>query len=682
MKIDLIKSLFSTVNVLESREKLEMSSDILSSQVTNYKLSEIANYKDGLACFDINGVSYNTLFFPSENNSKKLYVSLTSGERTTQVKFTRWKWRKYFNGNVLFIDDPTASLYKNFSKIHPTWFFGSKSVNCCADVAKIIKEFISTHNIDVHDVIIFGSSAAGYASLIISNMISGVTSISLSPQINISKWKSSAYLRRMSNVDISKDIRNCVKLTDNNSVFFINFNILSPKDEPQIEQLLKDYNKNYDDLVYGINKLSPNVILWITACDGDKPHSSFPSEIEFVFIDSFIDSYRKNQIEIEWDFYNDNFVILSEMMNQKYSQKKKFLTKISKLETKLKNSKVAIEEIKEMYPSSRKSSFLSAPLVQKQLDIKKILNSSNTVIDVNDLSINNISKIDVSIDDIVLKIVTFKNNDKKQLNVFLSSNGNLNKYPSFDRFKWGALYDGITVCIADIVNIIGGNTFYLGNTKIDLQKYLIKLIIKLQDIWQVDNDKLYIISDSKGATGAINLSLSFPYSNCIAINPVVDLPKWFSKKKGFGSSKANFEKNTGFIIEDNLDNEKLYLKQIAKNSTSKFFIYYDIEDEFDREQYSILKSWLGFDSSSDVDFELIQPREKIMLFAVKIPYDSATPHLCFLDENVCKYCINLLKRGKIQDFDYDAFFAFYNLMKKQYKLIDEKKEISDKLVNL
>lgn len=96
--------------------------------------------------------------------------------------FARWNWHGIFNSSILAISDPTLYLDDN---LPIGWFAGTKYQKISTFVADAILKVASLLDIPPNRIIFWGSSAGGYASILLAAQIDGANFISANGQTQI-----------------------------------------------------------------------------------------------------------------------------------------------------------------------------------------------------------------------------------------------------------------------------------------------------------------------------------------------------------------------------------------------------------------------------------------------------------------------------------------------------------------
>lgn len=162
-------------------------------QKTRYFFINPRIIKDNYA--DLNSIGYykfvardelDCLFFPSDQ--KKLFVLLPSAspvaKRESPLIFHRWLWALsgHFPGNVLACADPTIMAHPN---LNVAWFYGSPTRDAIKDLGETVKEIAESRGIESQNIVTYGSSSGGFASLALSSYLENSTAIAINPQTTV-----------------------------------------------------------------------------------------------------------------------------------------------------------------------------------------------------------------------------------------------------------------------------------------------------------------------------------------------------------------------------------------------------------------------------------------------------------------------------------------------------------------
>lgn len=152
------------------------------------------------------GIKYEFLINFKTGIDKLLIVGsgalpLNSDFDRTRPLFDRWSWG--FDESTIFYNDPTLYLS---SDIFGGWGLGSMD-NWYLEKISIILQIIYKNKFLNENVIFYGSSLAGFMSLMLATMIKGSTAIAEIPQLDLINWDYHWYrLKRNLFDDLPDDI--------------------------------------------------------------------------------------------------------------------------------------------------------------------------------------------------------------------------------------------------------------------------------------------------------------------------------------------------------------------------------------------------------------------------------------------------------------------------------------------
>lgn len=309
------------INIDEKRqEKEKKDKTILFENSANCAVDDFV-IKEGQHRYSIesNGVVFETLFIDNPK-SDILYVSLTCAAHDSYPIFMRWSWHTFLDAKMLCIDDPS---YENYKLRYTRWFYGTKEKSYLQSMIPVIQKYIEQLHIERNNVIFLGSSGGGYAALYLANAMHGTNAFALNPQIMPGRWRKGKFIPqyKKNGIDLlGEDIhhRNNLVLNAPDSKFFIVYNMLSPDDVPQLNLLCANQHIMPNDLCYGIRQ-HQNIILWLHASAGARPHGCNPERIELKILEFLL-------IQTHYGATINDFTkisqVINEYMNIKYSLRK------------------------------------------------------------------------------------------------------------------------------------------------------------------------------------------------------------------------------------------------------------------------------------------------------------------------------------------------------------------------
>ena len=304
-------------NLYEFRSDYRLSDKVLKGPIRNFNIENVEDYTRGSAVLNVDGVKFNTFLFDS--TVKKLYVSFTSGSRKkdSNVLFTRWKWRNYFDGYFLAVDDPMFEYHKTFPSYLMGWYYGTSDNNFLDKTAKLIKELAKAKGVSPENIFLLGSSSGATASLYISNSLPGCHTMAYNPQFSLPDWPYATEFEQEAGVDLKADEkRSFIRINpDSDNKYFIYYNLLSPEDMTQMHSLLDSLGISYKTIKYGLNKLADNIYLMASVSDFYKLHTTAPNEYETSIISRFLEL---SEVERQQICDNEFFTYMCENISKRF----------------------------------------------------------------------------------------------------------------------------------------------------------------------------------------------------------------------------------------------------------------------------------------------------------------------------------------------------------------------------
>lgn len=198
--------MFDFFKKFENNKKNERAAKVDLSAFSDFP---IINYSDGLTdiphrefIFSLNEAGHRYDFILSKKDSSRLFVIFSGSANAKKLKlnppvFQRWKWADMFPGSTLYVSDPSLYLNRNLSL---AWYIGTKEVDHFSVISRVVKEVADSLNVSHKDIVGYGSSGGGFASLRLSAFITGMTSVAINPQTIIKNYHAKA---------VSKFLRIC-----------------------------------------------------------------------------------------------------------------------------------------------------------------------------------------------------------------------------------------------------------------------------------------------------------------------------------------------------------------------------------------------------------------------------------------------------------------------------------------
>lgn len=122
--------------------------------------------------------------FPGASNRKKGYID-----------FQRYSWAEHFDANVVVFSDPTITASNNITL---GWFQGTADQFGLTAVQRIMDKLIKLLGVDESSILLFGSSAGGFASLKLAEHFTSAKVIAINPQIYLYNYTRSFYEKMLS----------------------------------------------------------------------------------------------------------------------------------------------------------------------------------------------------------------------------------------------------------------------------------------------------------------------------------------------------------------------------------------------------------------------------------------------------------------------------------------------------
>lgn len=132
-----------------------------------------------------------SIYVKPNPNSDKLYVFSPGYLERTKFEhpyFQRMKWLDDIDANGIIITDPTLSVH---SDIGISWFQGDKDNFALAKIARIIDSLRVRLKVSRSNTLFYGSSAGGFASLMLSSMVKDSCCVVNNPQTEVLNFRES-----------------------------------------------------------------------------------------------------------------------------------------------------------------------------------------------------------------------------------------------------------------------------------------------------------------------------------------------------------------------------------------------------------------------------------------------------------------------------------------------------------
>lgn len=326
-----------------------------------------------------------------------------------------------------------------------------------------------------------------------------------------------------------------------------------------------------------------------------------------------------------------------------------------------------LHSIAELIGGGLFQAFDANKIISKE-ELKKLLSTEPVQLELTKLSTFHKGRISVKVKQFTFELALLKSLTKR-LYVFLSAVGTSNApYPLFHRVTWAKNFDGICLYIDDPTRLLTNKfapTFYFGTRDNDAAKELLEIIKRVQKLYSIENENVSFISSSNGGFASIYISNLLPKSKCIALNPQIAIP-YFSKNRNL-----SIDKELSISFDDRNIFGRIYLFHIIRSTSTKFFLFFNLACNFDKEQYMLFCIKNNILARKDPGIHIISRNITILL--VNIPYLN-NPHQVQLEENTCRYIDRLLDSNKFKEND-PIFDFIINITKKIFELDAQLRQI-------
>jgi len=154
--------------------------------------------------------------FLRSSNSNKLLVFLPSvNGKAFYPYYPRRSWGEELarNYNVLYVSDPYQPL-PQYKEPMGSWFISPEGDSTIKTLSEKISQL--KKEINVNDVIFYGSSMGGYAAIVLSSLISGSKAVAECPQIYLKKHPGSRFV-------CNNILKSCVAVEEIEPLSFLKF---------------------------------------------------------------------------------------------------------------------------------------------------------------------------------------------------------------------------------------------------------------------------------------------------------------------------------------------------------------------------------------------------------------------------------------------------------------------------
>ncbi len=242
------------IKMLKPDESLLYENNII---VDLEKIEEIPN---GRFNIEYKGILFECVFHykPEE----VLYVILNGALTQKVPEFSRWSYYKFLSGSMLNISDP---MYRIYDDLKLGWYYGNKEYDMREYIVEIVEKIAHILDVQNKNIIFWGSSGGGAATIECASLIKGARAVAINPQIILSEYFYSAEFTKITKNDLEKDSA----WHRNNAIYYLKkekasyyiliFNIRAVLDMKQVGNICRELDIT---LKYGINVFE-HFIIWL-----------------------------------------------------------------------------------------------------------------------------------------------------------------------------------------------------------------------------------------------------------------------------------------------------------------------------------------------------------------------------------------------------------------------------------
>lgn len=278
-------------------------------------------------------IRYKEIIFETVINLKKgdyLYVLLNGAKGEKVPQFSRWTYHSLFNGSMINIADP---MYRIYEELELGWYYGNGEYNLREYLVDVVRRIANILQINSENIIFFGSSGGGAATIECASRIKGAKCVAINPQIVLSEYFYADIFGKITGNNLQcKDTWNrnnaLYYLKNINGVRILIFNVRAALDMKQVKNICQELDIS---LKYGINVFG-NLIIWLYDAECE-PYVDGHCAQEYyciVFVIEFIlKNINKKDFEKE---YGQFFRLINEFWYYKWKHEKELRNKMIDIE--------------------------------------------------------------------------------------------------------------------------------------------------------------------------------------------------------------------------------------------------------------------------------------------------------------------------------------------------------------
>lgn len=353
------------VKIDKERKSILTTAGLLNIKKHYSSLEDLeTNLKDGSFSIVLDDVHFEAVF--QQKKGKYLYVGLSGAHKAGRYspEFPRWTYAAILQGSYLGIDDPM--LYKH-DDLFLGWYYGTKSCSYINLCMQLVKSVCKKLDIRYENVIFFGSSGGGYAAIYAATLLKNSLSISINPQLILSRCSKTAVQTFKNKTGI--ELEDPDPLNRNSLVQHLKENsssthviICNAQDIPHFENHFLPLAQNFGVKIrYGLAHCK-NILFWTYDSYGiPNPHNAFETKTIFSIIDYIAKEFKTQHISEEHQelaiLINELWRDIYEGKKQIYKEEEKKMEKNLPVNTISQNKKQNQESIQEQNKIPQKTKF-------------------------------------------------------------------------------------------------------------------------------------------------------------------------------------------------------------------------------------------------------------------------------------------------------------------------------------
>ena len=306
------------------REKL-LSYDfaILGNDVKCIDIDTATEIPNGRVDFLYKGIVFECVFhFKKE---KRLYVILNGSLEQEPPQFSRWSYYNMLDGCMLNVADP---MYRIYDDLKLGWYYGNDKYDLRQYLVELVQKIAHILHINNKNIIFWGASGGGAATIECASRIKGAISVAINPQVVLAEYIYTSEFNKITGNDLESNDR----WNRNNAIYYLKkrsksfyiliFNVRSDIDMKQVKNICAEMKIS---LKYGLNVIQ-NCVIWLYDAECE-PYKNAHCAQEYdciVFIIEFLIKSDKRKLKN----YDQLFRLVNEFWYYKWKQEKNLRNKM------------------------------------------------------------------------------------------------------------------------------------------------------------------------------------------------------------------------------------------------------------------------------------------------------------------------------------------------------------------